>query len=107
VRGNRDRQQPISDAINTAKENFITKTKIKNDAIIEIQGQTISGEPCLQIADYINWAVQRVYTKGEDRFFNTIADKIKFIVDLYDTAKYPNNFYSKTNPFTKDKISPL
>lgn len=71
--------------------------------------QTPSGEPCLQIIDYINWAVQRAFIKGEDRYLKFLQeyDKISFIVDIYDLDKYPKNFYNKKNVFSINKISPL
>jgi len=35
------------------------------------------------------------------------SDKVSFIWDIYDTAKYPKNFYSKTNELDVKKISLL
>lgn len=65
------------------------------------------GEPCLQIVDYMNWAVQRAFVKNEDRYLRFIGEKIGFLVDIYDFKKYPNNFYNKKNKFDLKKISPL
>jgi hypothetical protein len=47
-----------------------------------------SGEPCLQIIDYVNWAIQRAFIKSDERFYKFIEEKIKYLVDIYDTDKY-------------------
>lgn len=107
VRGNRRRQAPLEQAILTAKRQFETKKQTTITTTIVVQAQTPNGEPCLQVIDYVNWAIQRAYLKNEMRFLSVIEDKIKYLVDIYDSNKYPNNFYSKTNTFDINKISPL
>lgn len=67
-------------------------------------------EPLLNIADYFCWAVQRVFEKGETRYYNFLADKISLVVDLYDSANYKDrgNYYSPDKKLTAiNKISPL
>lgn len=54
VRGNRKRQIPLEQAINKAKEIFESKWKRKIDSEINVYPQSPSGEPCLQIIDYVN-----------------------------------------------------
>lgn len=107
VRGNRSRQAPLEQAILTAKSKFEAKKQTKITITIEVQAQTPNGEPCLQVIDYVNWSIQRAYLKKEMRFLSVIEDKIKYLVDVYDSDKYPSNFYSKTNKFDINKISPL
>jgi hypothetical protein len=86
---------------------FENRYKIKVDSEIEIFAQTSQGEPCLQIADYMNWAIYRAFTKREMRYYNFVKNKISLIVDIYDFTKYPKNYYHKRNPFDVNKISPL
>lgn len=107
VRGNRRRQAPLEQAILTAKSQFESKKHTTVTTTISVQAQTPNGEPCLQVTDYVNWAIQRAYLKKEMRFLSVIEEKIKYLVDIYDSDKYPNNFYSKTNKFDINKISPL
>jgi stress-induced morphogen len=107
VRGNSVKQLPFEDAIQTAILSFENKWKIKNESQISTNPQSPSGEPCLQIIDYMNWAVQRIFVKGDSRFYNFVEEKISFLVDIYDFNKYPKNFYSKKNKFDITKISPL
>lgn len=107
VRGNRQRQAPIEQAILTAKNKFEAKKHTTITTAITIQAQTPNGEPCIQVIDYVNWAIQRAYLKREMRFLSVIEGKVKYLVDIYDTDNYPNNFYSNANKFDINKISPL
>jgi len=107
VRGNKIRQIPLEKAITKAKEKFEKKWNKKIESEIDIQPQSPSGEPCIQVIDYIVWAVQRAFIKKEMRFYKVIEEKIKYLVDIYDTDKYPDNYYSKRNKFDIKKISPL
>ena len=65
-------------------------------------------EPLLNVTDYLCWAVQRVFERGETRYYNFIADKISLVVDLYDsTHSEVGNYYTSRNPLTPlNKISP-
>jgi len=107
VRGSRLRQQPLENAIKKAVENFELRWKTKVTSKINIYPQSPSGEPCLQVTDYVNWAVQRAFVKRDMRFYKFIEDKISYLVDIYDTDRYPKNFYNRKNKFDVDKISPL
>jgi hypothetical protein len=55
----------------------------------------------------MNWAVYRAFTRGEMHFYRTIEEKVSLLVDLYDTANYPHNWYNRRNPFDIAKITPL
>jgi len=107
VRGNRARQLPFEDAIRTAIFLFENKWKTKINSEITIYPQRPEGEPCLQIIDYMNWAVQRAFIKKEMRYYEFVKEKISLIVDVYDFDKYPKNYYNKRNSFDINKISPL
>lgn len=107
VRGNRDRQSVVSEAVQTAILSFEERWKVKIDSEVIVQPQSPVGEPCLQIIDYMNWAIQRVFVKNEDRYLKFVEEKLSFLVDIYDTDKYPKNFYSRRNKFDVKKISPL
>ena len=104
-RGSSNRQEPLERAIERAKNQFEKKFFIEIGSTVNIQSQVPTGEPCLQVIDYMNWAIYRVFVKREMRYFNFVKDKVSFIWDIYDTAKYPNNFYSKSNELDIKKIS--
>ena len=66
-------------------------------------------EPLLNIADYMCWSVQRVFERGETRYYDFIKEQIPVIVDIYDFDKYKNfgNYYGRKNYLTAlNKISP-
>lgn len=107
VRGNSARQLPLEDAISKAKLLFENRWQKKIENKINIFPQRPEGEPCLQIIDYMNWAVQRIFIKKEERYFEFIKEKISLLFDIYDFDKYPKNFYTKKNEFNINKISPL
>jgi len=106
-RGNKLHQQSMEQAVQKGIVNFEGKWNTKVQTQTTVLTHMPVGEPCLQAIDYINWAVYRAFVKGEMRYFNFMADKVSLLVDLYDTAKYPRNWYTRENPFDITKISPL
>jgi hypothetical protein len=74
---------------------------------VDVQAQTPKGEACLSVIDYMNWAVYQAFTRSEMRYYNVVAEKVRLLVDRYDTANYPNSWYSRKNPFDVKKITPL
>jgi hypothetical protein len=106
-RGSRSRQLPLSAAIQHASARFEQKWGKRSSTNIIVQAQSPTGEPCLSVIDYMNWAVYRAYTTGNMGFFNTVESRVSLLVDLYDGDKYPKNWYSRRNPFDIKKATPL
>jgi hypothetical protein len=106
-RGSRTRQEPLANAIRKGIADFEEKWNTHVSTTFAAQAQTPQGEPCLSIVDYMNWAVHRAFTRGEMRYFRVVEEKVNLLVDLYDTATYPQNWYSRRNPFDATKITPL
>lgn len=106
-RGTRVRQERLEHAVQRGVSKFEERWKHKVSAKIEIFAHTSVGEPCLQVIDYMNWAVYRAFVRREMRYFAFVQDKVSFLVDRYDTEKYPKNWYSRNNPFDIEKASPL
>jgi hypothetical protein len=106
-RGSRDRQQPLLQAIRRGLKRFEQKWGKPVTTELDIQAQMLRGEPCLSVIDYMNWAVYQAFTRREMRYYRVVADKVRLLVDLYDTARYPNNWYSRRNPFDAEKITPV
>lgn len=109
-RGKSTKNHNLINALEKAKERF-SKAKpekeIKTDVVFNVQNPT--SEPLLAVADYLCWAVQRVFEKGETRYYDFMEDKISLVVDLYDTTKYPGNkhYYRRNNKLTSlNKLSP-
>jgi hypothetical protein len=61
----------------------------------------------LQIIDYYLWALQRLFERREDRFFNLLAANYRLIIDLDDKRSSPAGaWYSPSNALTLEKIKP-
>ena len=109
-RGKSTKNHNLEIAVNTAQKRFnITKPdkEISTQIVFNVQNPT--KEPLLCISDYICWAVQRVFERGETRYYNFIEDKISLVIDLYDSSKYENNqnYYNHRNKLTaENKLSP-
>lgn len=106
-RGSRNRQAPIESAIEKSIQMFEQKWNTTVNTQTVVQAQSPAGEPCLSIADYMNWAVFRAFTRKEMHYFETVREKVSLLIDLYDTEKYPHSWYTKKNPFHINKITPL
>ena len=106
-RGSKTRQVPLEKAIEHAKNSFERKFFIKIRSNTFVYSQMPTGEPCLQVIDYMNWAIYRAFAKREMRYYNFVKDKVSFVWDIYDTVKYPKNFYSRSNELDIKKISLL
>lgn len=106
-RGSRSRQAPLEKAIEKSIHIFENKWKTTVNTQTVVQAQSPAGEPCLSIVDYMNWAVFRAFTRKEMRYFETVRDKVSLLIDLYDTDKYPDSWYTRKNPFHINKITPL
>ena len=107
TRGNRKRQIPLEEAIHNSI--IYTEASLKHEVKSKqkILPQVPSGELCLQIVDYCNWAIQRAFVFNEMRYYNFLKEKYGLIVDLNDYKENWKNFYTKKNPFDINKISPL
>lgn len=59
-------------------------------------------EPLLNISDYFLWAIQRVFERGETRYYDYISEKISLVLDLYDKDNWEksNNYYTKKRKLT-------
>ncbi len=106
-RGTSDRQEPLEAAVKLGIGNFEAKWQTEVKTQIKLLTQTPVGEPCLQVIDYMNWAVYRAFVRSEMRYYKFVEAKVSLLVDLYDSTKYPKNWYKRGNPFDMKKASPL
>ncbi len=66
-------------------------------------------EPLLNVADYLCWSVQRVFERGDTRYYDFVGDKVRLVVDLYDQEHYAGSqhYYRGTHRLTaKNKLGP-
>ena len=109
-RGSTTRDRILDQALEIARERAAKKFGDELGTRVVFNVQTPLTEPLLNVADYLCWAVQRVFEKGEIRFYDYLREKIRLVVDLYDSESYAGNrnYYDrKKNPLTANqKISP-
>ncbi len=106
-RGTRLRQARLEKAVLDGIVKFEEKWNHRVETQTKIFPHTAIGEPCLQVVDYMNWAVYRAFVKREMRYYRFVQDKVSLLVDRYDNLKYPKNWYGRNNPFEIEKASPL
>lgn len=84
-----------------------SSTDLKAEVVFNVQ--TPLRDPLLAVPDYLGWAVQRVFEKGQPRYYDYLREKIRLVVDLYDSERYAGNknYYDQKNPLTsQNRIGP-
>lgn len=89
--------KPDDDLIVTAASIGSKKEKMSfSNAITDVAQQTVrngrcvidfrpsSADPCLQVADYAAWAIQRKWERGDARSYAIIKDRITYEYDLWE-----------------------
>lgn len=99
-RGNTTRNTVLEKALDIAKERAartLPKDQLTRPVVFNVQNHLT--EPLLNIADYLCWTVQRVFERGETRYYDFMRSKITSVVDLYDKDNYRNykNYYNATS----------
>jgi hypothetical protein len=111
-RGKKARQNALRQAVEKAAEVF--RKTFQHDTVTKIIVETSQPvqESALQAIDYVNWAVQRAFERGEMRYFEFLRNKIEVVWDVFDFDKYEGKgggcvYDRKRNPFDIKKASPL
>lgn len=104
-RGKESREEALEKAISKARENFNNTWKVNSDRPILIRSAYPSEIAGLQVIDYYLWAIQRLYERKEDKFFQLLAPKYRLIMDIDDRRnKNYGEWYCDRNPLTLEKI---
>lgn len=105
-RGHSDRTAALREQLEQTKKRFLEEHGIISASTLEIIPADPWDEPCLQLADYCLWALQRCYGKGEPRFLHAIWPKVSMIhdVDDPDGAEYGTYFNRRGYPPNPAKI---
>lgn len=104
-RGSRDRTEAFQRALERAREYFRRRWKIEGTAPIEVSGSASHEQRCLQAADYFLWALQRVYTRREDRYLRFLWPRVRLVQDVDDRRKsQAGMYYSEKTMLTADSI---
>lgn len=111
ARGSSTRARILENALNKASnraQKRWTSEELRSDIVFNVQ--TPSREPLLAVPDYLGWSIQRVFERGQTRYYDYLKERIRLVIDLYDRAKYEGskNYYdNRRNPLTSsNKIDP-
>lgn len=104
-RGKSDRSKALYDAILISRDRFLSKWGKTCSAEIQVSACLPAHSAGLQAVDYFLWALQRVYTAGEDRYINLLSNSIGLIHDIDDhrQANY-GVYYNKKAPLTVEAL---
>lgn len=104
-RGNRTRTEALQTAIEQSRNNLRASWGIEATAPIEIIPALPYQAGGLQAVDYFLWALQRVYERGEDRYWEYVATKVSLVHDVDDTRVNGYGvYYTKKNPLKADGL---
>ena len=107
-RGAKDRTHALQVALERARENLRKQWGIESSAPIEVASVNSSESAGLQAVDYFLWALQRVYSKGEDRFLKSVWEKIAVVHDVDDRRKTSKGvYYTQDRPLTSECVKKM
>jgi len=107
-RGNRSRSEALRKAIEQARNNLRVKWRISTTAPIEIIAATPRQAGGLQAVDYLLWALQHLYERGEDRYWEYVAAKVSLVHDVDDTRENEYGaYYTKKSPLTLEECKEI
>lgn len=86
-RGHSDRTAALTAQLEQARRKFLDQHRISSATTVSLIPAYPWEQPCVQIADYCLWALQRCYEKHEARFLHAIWPKVSLVHDVDDPAK--------------------
>ncbi len=104
--GNTVREHTMRRALEEARTRFKAKWGTDHEGEVRIFVQNPSHAPMLQVVDYVLWTVNRVFEKGDFRYYRFLLEKISLVQDIFDFERYPNTYYTSKNPLQPEKKSP-
>jgi hypothetical protein len=100
-RGTKDRTAALQAALETARNNFRRKWSIQSEAPIELLATTPAVDACLQAADYVLWALQRLYEREEERYWEYVWPMVALVHDVDDVQIHDyGQYYTQRNRLT-------
>jgi hypothetical protein len=105
-RGSSDRTEALKKVLEATREAFLNEQALASKPVLEIVPAYPWEQPCIQVADYCLWALQRCYEKHEARFLQAIWPKVSMIHDVDDKTKagYGTFLTRKSAPPDPEKI---
>ena len=101
TRGGADRTRALANALETAKQGFAEKWGRTVTSNVEVISCNPQRTVPLQAVDYFLWALQRLYERGEGRYWDYVWPQVSLVIDMDDTeqAKY-GRYYTQKKPLT-------
>lgn len=104
-RGNRSRTRALRTSLEQARNNMRASWGVETTVPIEIIPAKPSLAGGLQAVDYFLWALQRLYERGEDRYWEYVASKVSLVHDVDDTRENGYGmYYTKKNPLKGENL---
>jgi len=92
-RGKSDRTKALLRALDVARRRFYERWGITSDAAVRIYPKLSRKSAGLQAADYLLWALQRLFERGEDRFVKLLWHCFRLVQDVDDTTEAAYGVY--------------
>ncbi len=105
-RGTRDRSAALLNALENARNNMRQSWGIETTAPIEVVAGMPPRDPALQAVDYFLWALQRLYSRNESRYWDFVWSSVSLVYDVDDTReKDYGRYYSQRNALTLAELA--
>lgn len=96
-RGRSDRTEALRLAVQAARLRSDGKMRISSDSPIDARAVSPLDSTCLQACDYMLWALQRLYEKGEERFLAAVWPAVRLVHDVDDVSEAAyGRYYTQT-----------
>jgi len=107
-RGSSNRDANLREAIERARHTFEHKWQVFNPFPVSVRSDKPTNHIGLQVVDYYLWALQRVFERGDFKYFSKYRDRFKLVVDVDDRRKSPAGaYFSDSNLLTPDSLKPF
>jgi hypothetical protein len=104
-RGSSDRTAALTLALQTARQRFAEKHGVTSSARTAVAAASSHQSPGLQAVDYLLWALQRLYERGEERYVALMWPLFRLVHDVDDTRRTQYGvYYTKRTPLTLSAI---
>ncbi len=107
-RGSSDRTDALRNALETAQNRSPKPDVNRQLPRLNIEDGFPWDVAALQAVDYFLWALQRLYERREDRYWNYIQPVAGMVVDIDDTRRNAyGEYYTRKRPLSLAALEPL
>jgi len=102
-----DKTEALTRAVVKAREIFERKWGIAGTSPVSVYPcwPWDGGAICLQAADYLLWALQRMFERGEERYLDYVWPMVRLVRDSDDVSKSPVGvYYTQDSPMTVESL---